>query len=224
MRATGIWSIMIAASASAVTHAAAQPAPKEVQASPHTTAIFAGGCFWCAESDFEHLAGVTEVVSGYTGGRVADPTYEQVSEGGTGHVEAVRVTYDPKRISYAQLVDYFFRHIDPTDGGGQFCDRGNQYRSAIFVATPEQARIAERAKAKLDASATLPGPIATLVLPASAFYPAEGYHQDYYKKNPIKYRFYRFNCGRDARINSVWKKERQAERRGKPTPPTHAER
>jgi peptide-methionine (S)-S-oxide reductase len=164
--------------------------------------VFAGGCFWCTEADFDKMPGVLSTVSGYTGGSRANPTYEQVSGGGTGHIEAVRVEYDPTKVTYATLARRFFRTIDPLDGGGQFCDRGAQYRSALFVAGAEQRRIAEAEKA--GAAKALGKPVATLILPAARFYPAEGYHQNYYKKNPIRYRFYRFNCGRDARLGKVW--------------------
>jgi peptide-methionine (S)-S-oxide reductase len=177
----------------------ASSAPK---APGQTFAIFAGGCFWCTESDFDHIPGVLSTTSGYAGGRVANPTYQQVSAGGTGHIEAVRVAYDLRRVSYAALVDRFFRTIDPLDGGGQFCDRGDQYRSAIFVRTPEERRIAEAAKARVQRQ--LGRPIATLVLPARNFYPAEAYHQNYYRENPVRYRFYRWNCGREARLRAVW--------------------
>ena len=165
-------------------------------------AVFAGGCFWCTESDFDHIAGVISTLSGYTGGRIANPTYEQVSAGGTGHIEAVRVVYDPRQVSYATLVERFFRTIDPLDAGGQFCDRGDQYRSAIFVANAAERRIAEAAKARVERR--LGRPVATQILPRGAFYRAEEYHQDYYRKNPLRYRFYRWNCGRDARLERVW--------------------
>ena len=165
-------------------------------------AVFAGGCFWCTESDFDKVPGVLSTTSGYIGGRVENPTYEQVSGGGTGHIEAVQVVYDPRRVSYPALVDHFFRTIDPLDGSGQFCDRGSQYRSAIFVADEQQRRIAEETRMKL--AQALPKPIATDILPAARFYPAEDYHQDYYKKNPVRYRFYRLNCGRDSRLKKVW--------------------
>jgi len=176
--------------------------PAAAQAAPRAQAVFAGGCFWCTESDFDKIPGVLSTTSGYIGGKVAKPTYEQVSAGGTGHIEAVKVVYDPARVSYATLVSRFFRTIDPLDSGGQFCDRGYHYRSAIFVADAEQRRIAAAAKA--DVAATLKKPVATLLLPAATFYPAETYHQDYYKKNPVKYRFYRTTCGRDARLKRVW--------------------
>jgi methionine-S-sulfoxide reductase len=166
------------------------------------TAVFAGGCFWCTESDFEKVPGVVSAVSGYTGGRTERPTYEQVSAGGTGHYEAVRVTYDPARISYAQLARYFFRTVDPTDAGGQFCDRGESYRTAVFAAGAEQRGAAEIALG--EAAKTLRRPIATPILPAARFWDAEGYHQDYYKKNKLKYNFYRSRCGRDARLAELW--------------------
>jgi peptide-methionine (S)-S-oxide reductase len=181
------------------------PAQTPRRASP-ATAIFAGGCFWCTESDFDHIPGVLSTISGYTGGRVANPTYAQVSAGDTGHIEAVRVGYDPRRVSYATLVDRFFRTIDPLDSGGSFCDRGYQYRSAIFVRTAEERRIAEAAKARVERE--LGASIATLILPARNFYPAEDYHQDYYRKNPVRYRFYRWNCGREARLREVWERGR----------------
>jgi len=183
------------------------PASKPAREVPgQTIAIFAGGCFWCTESDFDHIAGVTSTTSGYTGGPLANPTYEQVSAGDTGHIEAVRVAYDPRRVSYTTLVDRFFRTIDPTDDGGSFCDRGYQYRSAIFVRSAEERRIAQAAKARV--SRELGVPIATLILPAGTFYAAEDYHQDYYTKNPVRYRYYRWNCGRDQRIEAVWSRVR----------------
>ena len=165
-------------------------------------AVFAGGCFWCTEADFDKMPGVLSTTSGYIGGKLRNPTYEQVSAGGTGHIEAVRVVYDPARIGYADLAARFMRTIDPIDAGGSFCDRGYGYRSAFFVANAQQRRIAEAVNAR--AAAALKRPVATLVLPAATFYPAEGYHQDYYKKNPIRYRFYRLNCGRDARLKELW--------------------
>lgn len=166
------------------------------------TAVFAGGCFWCTEADFEKVPGVVSAVSGYTGGTLKAPTYEQVSSGGTGHYEAVKVTYDPARVSYEQLADYFFRTVDPTDAGGQFCDRGDSYRTAIFVDGAEQRQVAEAEKAEADAA--LSDDIVTPILPAAPFYEAEAYHQDYYKKNSLKYRFYRTRCGRDARLKELW--------------------
>lgn len=179
-----------------------EPAAPAQPALGQQWAIFAGGCFWCTESDFDHMPGVVSTTSGYSGGRVANPTYEQVSRGNTGHIEAVRVVYDRGRISYAALVDRFFRTIDPLDSGGSFCDRGYQYRSAIFVRNAEERRIAEAAKARVQRR--LGRPVATLILPARNFYAAEEYHQDYYRKNPVRYRFYRWNCGRQQRLDALW--------------------
>jgi peptide-methionine (S)-S-oxide reductase len=167
------------------------------------TAIFAGGCFWCTESDFEKLPGVIEAESGYIGGKTANPSYEQVSDGATGHTEAVRVTYDPARVGYRQLLDHFWRNIDPTVKDRQFCDTGSQYRSGIFYLGEEQKRIAEASKEALVKSGRFAN-VYTEVTLATQFYPAEDYHQDYYKKNPIRYKFYRTSCGRDARLQEVW--------------------
>ena len=182
--------------------ASAQDEAPASESGERAVAVFAGGCFWCTESDFDKVPGVLSTTSGYIGGRVENPTYEQVSGGGTGHIESVQVVYDPRRVSYPALVDHFFRTIDPLDGGGQFCDRGSQYRSAIFVMDEQQRGVAEEIKKKL--AHALPKPIATEILPAARFYPAEDYHQDYYKKNPVRYRFYRLNCGRDSRLKKVW--------------------
>lgn len=182
--------------------ACAQAAPAPAPGGARAAAVFAGGCFWCTEADFDKMPGVLSTTSGYTGGKLRNPTYEQVSAGGTGHIEAVRVVYDPTKISYATLASRFVRTIDPLDAGGSFCDRGYGYRSAFFVANAEQRRAANAVKAR--AAATLKKPVATLVLPDATFYPAEGYHQNYYKKNALKYRFYRFNCGRDARLKALW--------------------
>jgi len=168
------------------------------------TAILAGGCFWCVEADFDKLPGVTRTESGYAGGTLKNPTYEQVSAGGTGHAEAVRITYDPKVVSYEKLLDYFWRHVDPTVKDRQFCDIGNQYRTAILYEDGAQKRIAEASKSALEKSGRLPH-VYTEVEPAGTFYPAEEYHQDYYKKNPIRYKYYRTSCGRDSRIKEVWK-------------------
>ena len=168
------------------------------------TATFAGGCFWCVESDFDTVAGVLRTTSGYTSGKLQNPTYRQVSAGGTGHREAVEIEYDPKRIAYSELLDIFWRSVDPTDAGGQFCDRGESYATAIFTHSPQQHSQALASKLSIDQAGILPKPIATTVESASAFYPAEGYHQDYYTKSPIRYRFYRFSCGRDARVEELW--------------------
>jgi peptide-methionine (S)-S-oxide reductase len=167
-------------------------------------AVFAGGCFWCVESDFDNVPGVLATVSGYTGGPTADPTYKQVSAGGTGHLEAVQITFDPKRVSYETLLEVFWRSVDPTDAGGQFCDRGSSYATAIFASSPRQVELARASKQRLQESNKLKRPIATPILEAARFYPAEDYHQDYYHKNPLRYRLYRFNCGRDSRIAELW--------------------
>jgi len=167
-------------------------------------AMFAGGCFWCLEADFEKLPGVTAAVSGYSGGTLANPGYEQVSAGGTGHYEVVEVQYDPQQLSYAQLLDYFWRHVDPLDASGQFCDKGGQYRSAIFAGDAAQKLAATQSKQAV--AARLKQPVATEILPAAPFYPAETYHQDYYKKNALKYRYYRYSCGRDQRVEKIWGK------------------
>jgi peptide methionine sulfoxide reductase msrA/msrB len=172
-------------------------------------AVFAGGCFWCTESDFEKVDGVIEAVSGYTGGEKANPTYKEVSAGATRHAEAVQVIYDPDRISYAELLEVFWRHVDPTDDGGQFVDRGYQYRSAIFYASDEERRQAEASRDRLAASGRFDKPIVTEIVPLGAFYPAEDYHQDYYKTNPIRYRWYRSGSGRDQFLTKTWKDEKQ---------------
>ena len=166
-------------------------------------AIFAGGCFWCVEADFEKLPGVVAAESGYTGGRVENPTYEQVSHGGTGHAESVRVIYDPSKVTYPQLLDHFWHHIDPTVKDRQFCDIGDQYRTAIFYQSEEQRSAAQASKATLEKSGKLPQ-IHTEIVAAGPFYLAEEYHQDYYKKNPLRYSLYRKGCGRDARVKEVW--------------------
>jgi peptide-methionine (S)-S-oxide reductase len=168
-------------------------------------ATFAGGCFWCTESDFEKVPGVLEVISGYTGGTSPNPTYALVSAGSTGHAEAVEVRYDPAKVTYARLLDLFWRNIDLLDAGGQFCDRGDQYRSEIFYRTDEEKRLAEESKAALERSHRFRQPIVTQIEPSGPFYPAEDYHQDYHKKNPIRYNYYRWSCGRDQRLAELWK-------------------
>ena len=174
------------------------------------TATFAGGCFWCVESDFEKVDGVVEAISGYTGGDKPNPTYEEVSAGGTGHAEAVQVRYDPAKISYKQLLDVFWRHVDPTDDGGQFVDRGSQYRTAIFYHDEEQKRIAEDSREQMEKSSRFSAPIVTEIVPLTEFYPAEDYHQDYYRHNPLRYRFYRLGSGRDQFLKSTWGAEATA--------------
>jgi len=168
------------------------------------TAIFAGGCFWCMEPPFEKLDGVIRVTAGYTGGKTANPSYEEVSAGNTGHAESVRIEYDPSKISYSQLLQVFWHNIDPTVLNRQFCDLGTQYRSAIFYQNEVQKRLALESKQALEKTKHFPGPIVTEITPASRFYPAEEYHQDYYRKNPIRYKYYRFSCGRDNRLRELW--------------------
>jgi methionine-S-sulfoxide reductase len=170
-------------------------------------ATFAGGCFWCMEPPFEKLTGVVSVTSGYTGGQKKDPTYEEVSAGATGHAEAVEVLYDPSQVTYGELLDVFWRSIDPTTRDGQFVDVGRQYRPAIFYHNEQQKRLAEESKSRLAESGKFDKPIATEIVPAQTFYPAEEYHQDYYKKNPIRYKFYRYNSGRDQFLEKVWGKD-----------------
>ena len=170
-------------------------------------ATFAGGCFWCSESDFKKVPGVAKVISGYTGGKEENPTYEEVSSGKTGHVEAIQIIYDPEKVSYEMLLAVFWRHIDPTDGGGQFVDRGPQYVSAIFYHDEEQKKLAEKSRRELAESGKFAKPIVTRIVPFTKFFEAEDYHQDYYRKNPLRYAHYRHGSGRDQFINAVWGKE-----------------
>ncbi len=169
-------------------------------------AVFAGGCFWCTEADFDKLPGVLETTSGYIGGSIENPTYEEVSSGRSGHIEAVQVRFDPRQTSYAKLLEAFWPTIDPVNGNGQFCDNGPQYRSAIFYLDAEQQRLAEASKNALAASGRFQQPIATQILAATTFYAAEDYHQDYHRKNPLRYRYYRHGCGRDQRLQTLWGK------------------
>ncbi|MCP5069254.1 MAG: peptide-methionine (S)-S-oxide reductase MsrA [bacterium] len=168
------------------------------------TATFAGGCFWCMEPPFDALDGVVSTTSGYIGGHVRNPTYKQVSAGGTGHAEAVQVIYDPSKVGYPELLEIFWRNIDPVAVDRQFCDHGDQYRSAIFTHNAEQAKLAEASRASLASSGKFAAPIATQVVAASEFWPAEDYHQDYYRRNPVRYKYYRHRCGRDARLEAIW--------------------
>ena len=169
-------------------------------------AVFAGGCFWCTEADFDKLPGVLETTSGYIGGSIENPTYEEVSSGRSGHIEAVQVRFDPRQTSYAKLLEAFWPTIDPVNGNGQFCDNGPQYRSAIFYLDAEQQRLAEASKTALAASGRLQQPIATVIQAATTFYAAEDYHQDYHTKNPLRYSYYRHGCGRDQRLQELWGK------------------
>jgi len=188
---------LVAASLSLAAPASAVPPGMAV-------ATFAGGCFWCMEPPFDKLPGVTATISGYTGGRAANPTYEQVSSGSTGHAEAVQVIYDPKKVSYEKLLEVFWVNVDPTMKDRQFCDSGNQYRTGIFYHDEAQRKAAEASKAALEKSKPFKQPIVTPIEMAGAFYPAEDYHQDYYQKNPVRYNLYRTGCGRDARLKELW--------------------
>ncbi|MCC6535285.1 MAG: peptide-methionine (S)-S-oxide reductase MsrA [Burkholderiales bacterium] len=194
--------IVIAVWALSVTTVLAQPKP----AARTEVATFAGGCFWCMEPPYDVLPGVISTTSGYIGGQKKNPTYEEVSAGTTGHTEAVQVVYDPSKISYPRLLEVFWRNIDPTTPNAQFCDHGSQYRSGIFFHNDEQRRLAQASRAEIDRTKSFKAPIVTEITPASTFYPAEDYHQDYYKKNPLRYKFYRANCGRDARLEQLWGK------------------
>ncbi|MGV9010023.1 peptide-methionine (S)-S-oxide reductase MsrA [Brevundimonas sp.] len=186
-----------------VLSACAAPQPVErIQPANAATAVFAAGCFWCVEQAFEKTPGVAEAVSGYTGGTTVDPTYEQVSREGTGHYEAVRVIYDPEKVSYDQLLEVFWRNVDPFDPAGQFCDKGTSYRGAIFAATPQEATAAEASKASV--ARRFGQQVAVQVLPSAPFYDAEAYHQDYYLKNAQTYAFYKWRCGRAQRLEILW--------------------
>ncbi len=170
------------------------------------TATFAGGCFWCMEEAYEKVEGVVSVISGYTGGQVANPTYDQVSAGGTGHTESIQVNYDPNKVTYQHLLEVFWRNVDPTTPNAQFCDHGNQYRTAIFYHDDMQKRLIDASKQALEKSKSFPQPIVTEILPTAAFYLAEDYHQDFYLKNPVRYKFYKWNCGRSQRLEQLWGK------------------
>ena len=175
-----------------------------VGAAETAKATFAGGCFWCMQPAYDAVPGVVSTTVGYTGGHTKDPSYHEVGSGSTGHAESIQVVFDPAKVSYEKLLDVFWRNVDPTDASGQFCDKGNQYRSAIFYHDDAQKRLAEESKKNVAKSLKVPGPIATEIVAASTFYPAEDYHQMYYKKNPIRYHFYRRGCGRDNRLEEVW--------------------
>ena len=168
------------------------------------TAILAGGCFWCIEADYEKLDGVFEAVSGYSGGHIDNPSYKQVSAGNSGHIEVVKVSYDASKLSYSQILDYFWRHIDPTRNDGQFCDRGPQYRPAIFYQNGQQKQQALASMKLISETKPFKAPLKVELIQAGTFYPAETYHQDYYKKNPYRYKFYRLSCGRDSRVKELW--------------------
>ena len=205
MRLTHVFAVFaVLAAALSVSSLAARSALGSTAAQDReiAEAVFAGGCFWCVEADFDKLDGVLETTSGFAGGRTENPTYKEVTFGDTGHLEVVRVRYDPDIVSYRTLADYLLRHVDPTDGGGQFCDRGESYTTALFYSGDQEKAEAEAAIA--EAREILGKEIATTIRPLTAFYPAEEYHQDYYQKNPVSYRYYRFSCGRDGRVKAVW--------------------
>ncbi len=204
-------SLVVAAVAAALGFGAVFAAEERTQLAPEpasglAVATFAAGCFWCIEPPFDKLEGVVSTTSGYIDGKVPGATYKEVSRGGTGHTEAVRVVYDPRKVGYETLVDTFWKNVDPLDAQGQFCDKGDMYRPAIFTHSDEQKRIAEASKAALAASGRFKQPIAVAVAPAKEFYVAEEYQQDYYMKNPIQYAYYRWGCGRDARLEELWGK------------------
>lgn len=186
----------------ALIFAVAAPVAAQEKVHEKAVAVFAGGCFWCTESDFDKVPGVLATVSDYIAGKASTATYTQVSAGGTGHAEAVQVTYDPAKVSYQQLLDFYWRSIDPTVKDAQFCDRGDMYRSAIFVRNDAERKLAEASKKMVQAE--LKKPVYTQIADATPFYAAEEYHQDFYKKNPTKYKFYRWNCGRDQRLEQIW--------------------
>jgi len=194
--------IVVAAAASA-TRPQAAPQPGETR---YEKATFAGGCFWCMEPPFDELPGVMSTTSGYTGGQKKDPTYEEVSAGGTGHAESVEIVFDPAKVTYQQLLDVFWKNIDPITPDRQFCDVGSQYRSAIFYHSDEQKRLAQASKKAIDDSGRFKQPVVTEIVAAAPFYRAEEYHQDYYKKNPIRFKYYKFGCGRAKRLEQLWGK------------------
>jgi peptide-methionine (S)-S-oxide reductase len=211
MKSRMVLSLLLAAGTALAAVATAQESSDGQKADdPSTTkdglasAIFAGGCFWCMEPPYDELEGVVSTTSGYAGGTTADPTYEEVSAGSTGHAEVVKVVYDPAKVGYAELLNVFWHNIDPLTANAQFCDHGGQYRSAIFYMGEEQEELAKQSKEALATSGWFDQPIVTEIVPASDFYPAEDYHQDYYEKNPIRYKFYRYSCGRDQRLEEVW--------------------
>ncbi len=195
---SGAWAAALALAITGLLMAAEAKTPKP----PVARATFAGGCFWCMEPPFEKIPGVASVTSGYTGGQKVNPSYEEVSAGGTGHAESVDIVYDPTKVTYSQLLEVFWHNVDPTQGDGQFCDHGHQYRTAIFYHDAEQKRLAEESKEKVQAR--LQKPVVTEIVAASRFYPAEEYHQDFYKKSPVRYYTYRAGCGRDRRLKELW--------------------
>ena len=207
---TTVVAMSLALMSSGYAQTAAKPAIADAKtatgnaAASTAKAVFAGGCFWCVESDFDKLPGVISTTSGYTGGKTAKPTYQEVSGNFTGHAEAVEIAFDPAKVSYSQLVEHFWRTIDPTTKDQQFCDRGSPYRTAIFAQDAQQLKIAQESRSRLEKSKPFKEPIVTEVVQASTFYPAEDYHQDYYLKNPVRYKYYRSSCGRDSRLKQLW--------------------
>jgi peptide-methionine (S)-S-oxide reductase len=204
MRTRIIAGIALAAALLAAAPGQVKDASASVRDPSQKIATFAGGCFWCMEPPFDKVQGVLSTTSGYTGGHQVKPTYEEVSSGTTGHAESVQIVYDPSKVSYEKLLEVFWHNIDPEAKDRQFCDVGQQYRSAIFYHDEDQRQKALASKQELEASGLLKSPVATQIVPATTFYPAEEYHQDYYLKNPIRYKFYRFNCGRDQRLKEIW--------------------
>jgi peptide-methionine (S)-S-oxide reductase len=206
----GAWIVLAWITVGTAALAAAAPPASALPATPRPSderAVFAGGCFWCVEAAFEGRPGVKSVVSGYAGGPEASPTYKQVSSGTTGHAEVVQITFDPTKTSYTKLLEVFWHNIDPTQADGQFCDHGPQYRSAIFYASAAQKGAALESKRRIEAAKRLRAPIVTKIEALTRFWPAEEYHQDYYKKNPVHYQAYRLGCGRDARLKAIWGKD-----------------
>ena len=209
MNARSLVATLLIAGLGAGMFAQTKQEPSVARTASTATATFAGGCFWCTESDFDKVDGVISTTSGYIGGKTANPTYESVTAGNSGHTEAVQVIFDPSKVSYAKLVEYYWRTIDPTAKDRQFCDIGSSYRSAIFVHDDQQRALAEASKKALSSNKPFKEPIVTEIIGATTFYPAEDYHQDYYKKNPVRYKFYRANCGRDARLKQLWSGQAQ---------------
>ena len=201
--AAAVLTLAVAASV-AFSQNAPVPAKTSTQTAGTAKATFAGGCFWCVEADFDKVPGVISTTSGYIGGTVANPSYEQVSAKTTGHAEAVEIVFDPAKVSYEQLLEKFWRTIDPTTKDRQFCDAGSPYRTAVFTHGAQQAAAAQASKAALEKNKPFKAPVVTTIEAAGSFYPAEGYHQDYYKKNPVRYNYYRSSCGRDARLKELW--------------------
>lgn len=207
LRPLAMWTALAMLAAIGPAGAAAAGSEDASRSPAAATAIFAGGCFWCEEAVFDRVPGVVSVTSGYTGGTTPNPTYEEVETGGTGHAEAVQVVFDPSKVGYEKLLDLFWRNVDPLTANAQFCDHGNQYRSAIFYIGEAQKRLAEASKDALTNSGRFKQPIVTEIVPASTFWPAEEYHQHYHVKNPVRYNYYRYACGRDRRLEELWGKE-----------------